>query len=161
MGFYQELVLTCNLKEDCPQQVIDILNYMLQTEKSSTHDTDNPNAPDHYFFEINNDEWKWFLNDTYYFPGEPFAKLTHVQSGFYQLTLRTMIKYGDEMVAAFLHWLVPYSYTEGFVGYTRTDETPEIDLIYFEEGTAYYQEVEMWNTPPTVKLIKITERFSP
>ena len=157
MGAYQELVLTCNLKEDCPQQVVDLLNYMFQVDKSITHETNNPEAPDHEFFRINEDEWKWFLEDTYYFPGEIFAKLTHDQFGFYKCTLRTMLKYGDEMVATFLDWLLPYIRDEGFIGYTRSDEDPEIDLIYFEEGAVFYEEIQMWNTLPTIKRRKISK----
>jgi hypothetical protein len=158
MGYYQELVLTCNLKEDCPQPVIEILNYIFQTEKPITDNENIPEVPDHEFFRINDDEWKWFcVDDTYYLPGEPFAKLTHDQFGFYKLTLRTMSKYGDELVAAFLDWLVPYSRSEGFVGYTRSDEEPQIDLIYFEEGAVFYDEIQMWKTPPTINRRKITK----
>jgi hypothetical protein len=158
MGAYQELVLTCNLKEDCPQQVIDILNYFFRIDRPITDDIKIPDAPDHPFFVDWGSEYWWFYGqEPYYFPGERFAKLTKDTLGFYKLTLRTMIKWGYDTVKNFLDWIAPYSRTEGFVGYTRNDEVEQIDLIYFENGAVFYTEVKMWPEPPTINRRKISK----
>ncbi len=71
-----------------------------------------------------------------------------------------MVRWGGEVIEWFLHWLAPYSETEGFVGYTRCDEVPErVDLIYFESGEVYYKSIEMWEDPPHVSRRKLTPRF--
>src|SRR5262245_8691747 len=117
MAIYQELVLACNLKKDVPQQVIDILNYMIALYLDfKTGQSYHIPAPD--------------------LPGDPFTKLRFDDAQFaqyYKFTTRAMMKSGDWEFALFLLWLVPYSETEGFVGYTRDDENEQaIDLIYFE-----------------------------
>ncbi len=158
MGFHQELVLACDLKEDCPQEIIDILNYIFHPEHlviDKKDDTNAPKIPQHDFFQFNDNEWKWFYNDSYAFSGEAFARLTYDNYGYYKLTLRTMLKYGSDIVAAFLNWIAPHSRSEGFVGYTRSDEDPEVNLIYFEDGAAWYKETQFWNTPPTIKSRKL------
>lgn len=72
-----------------------------------------------------------------------------------------MVRLGEDLIKAFLDWLAPYSKTQGFVGYTRCDETPDsINLIHFEGEFVYYDSVALYKTPPVVGRVKITKSDS-
>jgi hypothetical protein len=157
MGAYYELVLACDLKQDIPQQVIDILSYICDALASGER-SESLVKPDHWFFKQAN--WSEITGvDTMYLPGDIFAQLTWAEfNQFYRFTIRTTVKHaGEWLIAAFVHWLAPYSETQGFVGYTRGDESPDVtDLIYFENGDVYYNTVVLYKNPPEVKRHKIT-----
>jgi len=160
MAPWEELILTCNLKGDVPNQVIDTLNYLIAVpvfDFASLKFEPYP-TPDHHFFHDNDYHWQdLFGGATSYFPGEPFVRFSDDR----YLTMRTLVRSGDMLVRGFLDWLAPYSETEGIVGYTRCDETPDsADLIWFEKGTVYYFSIALYNDPPTVKQVKITKSDS-
>src|SRR5579862_1465876 len=144
-----ELVLACDLIEYPPQQVIDILTYLVTPDEEKPKHPPSP-VPHHPFFQ----EWRWwdFLNKhCYYFPGQPFSNLTLEKNhDYYMFTIRTMIRRNADQIEAFLDWIATYSQTNGFVGYTRCDEIEEIDLIYFEDSYAYYNAVKFYKNPPTI-----------
>jgi hypothetical protein len=144
MAAWEELVLACDLKPDVPEQVINILKYLIG-EDSAAPSEPIP-VPEHQFFSSDDHWWMFLLQHTYYFPGEPLSKFAlDKNSKQYKFTTRSMIKAGQFQVMNFVHWLAPYSETKGFVGYTRCDEIPDwLHIIYFEEGSAYYRSIQ-WN----------------
>jgi hypothetical protein len=165
MAPWEELVLACNLKSDVPQQVEEILIYLISSLLDEpVIDLESISIPDHYFF-TERDEFFWrdlLGGSTYYFPGRPYGNLTYSRGlDAYSFTMRTMVRHGENLVKAFLDWLAPYCETQGFVGYTRCDEIPDvIDLIHFDDGTVYYNSVLLYKNPPVVERIKITKNDS-
>jgi hypothetical protein len=162
MAPWEELILACNLKSDVPQQVEEILIYLISSLLDElVIDLESISIPDHRFFT----EFYWedlLGGSTYYFPGTPYGNLTYdPYLHAYKFTMRTMVRHGDNLVKAFLDWLAPYCETQGFVGYTRCDEIPDvIDLIHIEDGTVYYNSVLLYKNPPVVERIKITKNDS-
>lgn len=77
MGVWDELVLACDLKKDAPQQVIDILKYLIHTPfDPETQEFGKIETPNHRFFDPVN-IWQALLHgETVYFPGESFAQLS-------------------------------------------------------------------------------------
>ena len=155
MSPWNELVLACNLKQDVPQQILDLLKYIIEPPYNFETQTFEPiPTPEHAFFHY--EDWQTILlDDTYYFPGERFASFVLDKQNFYKFTTRTMVRRGDEIIPLFLQWLAPYMVTEGFVGYTRCDEDEQIDLIYFENGDVFYNSVRLWENPPQIERVKI------
>jgi hypothetical protein len=158
LGTWYELVVACDLRNDVPQQVVDILNYLISPPfNEKTREPEPFLTPEHQFFT----RYQWhtlLLIDCYYFPGDPFGSLTLDEyAKFYKFTARAKHRYHD-LIASFLHWLAPYCRTQGFVGYTRCDETPEnIDLIYIEHDHAYYRSIGYATKPPNLRVAKISE----
>ena len=138
MGLWTEAVLICKLKIDTPEQVIDMLAYLISpfgTEPAM-------NTPSHPFFQ--QPSWHMTLAmDCNYFPGETISALqrdSYDGSGPFHLTIRCKVKYGD-LVTGLLRWLAPYIETQGFVGYRRNDENEGITLIYVVSDRVVYEEV--------------------
>lgn len=152
MGAYEELVLSCNLKEDVPEQVLDVLRYICDpTEERRLAVV----APTHNFFRYSN--WDQMGQvATAYLPGTNIGALELEEfSNTYEFSMRTIVKGGSSTIGSFVHWLAPYSQTEGFVGYTRCDEMPdEIDLISFADGDVFYYSTSLQK----LKRYKIDER---
>jgi hypothetical protein len=136
MGIWTEAVITCILREDTPQQVVDVLNYL----NNPIEDYQHIDTPLHPFFQ----RADWYMTlamDCAYFPGETVYILKPSESSnAYHLTLRCKVKYG-ELVTGLLHWLAPYIATQGFIGYKREDELEAIILIYVKNYKAYYAEI--------------------
>src|SRR5664279_4721732 len=109
-----ELFLACVLKEDTPQQVVDILTYLLSNHPEY-HGPEVPVPdvlPDHFFFR---DIGQYTVQDAYFWAGEGVAKLTFDEQ--YSLTVRASVRRGYTLIASFLHWLTPYMDNRGYVGY--------------------------------------------
>lgn len=166
MGAFQELVLACDLKPAVPQQVIDVLKYMINL-RGELNPQEQPKAIpmfDHPLFTQYPERLHFMLRgEAYYLPGIPFSELVFDELfKYYKFTSRTMIKSGGWVAAFFLLWLAPYVETKGFVGYTRYDELPDlIDLIYFENGEVFYNRTNMENNPPTITRFKVTLEHGP
>lgn len=150
MGVWVEFVMACELKKDIPQQVIDVLTCI--DDPSRIELCKDLDIPLHPFFQ--EEDWPTiFLTDCAYFPGDiNYTFRYDDDSKAYHLTLHFKVK-GNFYVNGFLHWLSPYSDTQGFVGYTRTNETPEISLILFEKDKAYLAEVT------STERVEISERM--
>jgi hypothetical protein len=147
--------LACDLIEDVPQQVVDILAHMV-----GLADVQPTDLPKHRFFE--NEYWDSILRDTrlLWFPGEGIAALRRVsryyrpmsEGGaevfFYTFSLRLQDSDdGIVIYAEFFDWLAQYSHTQGFVGYWQYEYREHPMLIYFQNGLLATSEV---NDPPTI-----------
>lgn len=136
MGEHVAFIMKCELKRDTPEQVIDTLKYMTTP---TALNQEYPNHPEHPFFE--EDRWE----NTLWFGGgeiwDPKSTFTLNEGGpVYTLNVRTSIKWGDEQIRLFLHWLVPYSKTGGIVGYIHPEYDRRPSRILFEDGKAYILE---------------------
>lgn len=128
MGMYTELVMACELKENISEEVIETLRYMVgDSDYLAT-------VPVHALF--NTDRWKAMLRcDSYYFDGDTNSTLRYDDIGkSYVLTIRCNLKNYCGEIEKFLDWIIQYSYTCGFVGYTRYEESENPTLIYFNDG---------------------------
>lgn len=128
MGMYTELNLGVCFIEKCPQNVIDILKYMLD------NDLPAPMVPNHPLFKTS--RWDFMLVcDSCYFD-------SHVDSSIqykdyldqYYLNVRCNLKNYDQEIEHFLNFIQPYLETEGFLGYMRYEEDDDPTLIYNTEN---------------------------
>jgi hypothetical protein len=156
---WDELVLACELNGNVPLEVINVINYLIAPALDEVKKELKPiPVPDHRFFH--DPGWQGFLHgSTANFQGESLSSLFQDEiTNSFEFTTRTLLRRGSDRIAAFLQWIAPYSATQGFVGYTRCDETElSIDLIFFEAGDVYYNSIALHNDPPTVEKIKITK----
>ncbi len=130
MGMYTEFHFNVKLKKDVPQEVIDILNYMLN------EGTKEPlPEPDHPLFETC--RWRIMLNmDSYYFAADTNSTLRYDDIGrCYYLNIRCNLKnYGNE-IEKFINWIMPYirAFKGDFLGFYRYEETEQPTLIFMKE----------------------------
>lgn len=126
MGMYTELNMAVALKGDTPQNIIDILAYMVGDSE------EKPETPDHPLF--GDTRWDIMLGcDSYYFDGDTNSVLRKDEGiNHYYLTIRSNFKnYGDE-IRLFLHFIHPYitDVNNCFIGYFRYEEDAKPTLIY-------------------------------
>ena len=127
MGMYTEIHFNSELKSDTPEDVINILKYMvgdLENEPESKQD--------HELF--GDTRWKFMLRcDSYYFDADTHSTLRFDDiSNRYYLCVRSNLKnYGNE-IENFVEWVKAYlDKTKGeFLGFSRYEETEEPVLIY-------------------------------
>ncbi len=158
MSVLYELFLACELKEDIPKQVIDVIAYLLSIDKRS-FEPDPPlpyPIPDHFFFTL--DRWTLVLAEKApAFAGEGLGKLTFAESkNTYALTIRAEIRNGIELLASFVHWLTPYIETTGFLGYLVGDATFRVTLFFARDEKLIGNVINSYTNPPEVKQIELT-----
>lgn len=130
MGMYTGLVLDARLKNTITQDVIEVLQFMIESGEAR-----EPLIPDHDLFRTH--RWTWMLNGTSaYFPGERGPILARpILYGRHETELPTLLSVGfsiknyDSEIEKFLDWLTPY--LEKGVGWTmwEADEFPTPILI--------------------------------
>lgn len=123
---YTELNICVNLRKNTPQNIIDILKYMLG-------DIDEPpELTDHPLFKT--ERWTFMLRCT----SRYFAGYTHsgmVEDDYdYHLNVRCSLKNYYSEIDQFLNFIAPYlsSYHGSFLGYTRYEEYDDPLLIYYD-----------------------------
>ncbi|MEK4122066.1 hypothetical protein [Lysinibacillus sp. FSL K6-0102] len=128
MGMYTELVLSIELNEDVPSEVINTLKFMMNRYSDEDHVT----PPDHKLFKVSN-RWRYMLNSwSYYFDGFSNSALQYDSIiNSYFLVIKCNLKNYENEIELFLDWIKGYSKTSGFVGYSRYEEDTEPTLIYF------------------------------
>src|SRR5215813_13486364 len=91
MPEYAELYLACGLKDDAPQQVIDLLRFLISHQTDSSSQQIKPlSLPTHQFFSLV--DWEFiFAGKSSAFYGENFSSLIRARNQtreLYQLTVR-------------------------------------------------------------------------
>lgn len=135
MGMYTEFVYAIDLRENTPQEVIDLLNYMTNTGDNC----DEIEIPKHELF--GDTRWRHMLKcDSAYFLGKSsvhFSKYSYMNE--YNLTVRTNFKNYDDEITLFLDWIKPYvsACCDEFLGYYRYEEDIDPTLIYWD-GLKHY-----------------------
>jgi len=127
MGMYTEIHFNSELKPDTPEDVINILKYMV-----GDLDDKPVSKPNHELF--GDTRWRFMLQcDSYYFDADTHSTIRFDSiSNSYYLCVRSNFKnYGNE-IELFVEWIKPYlNKTEGdFLGFSRYEETEEPTLIY-------------------------------
>ena len=136
MGKFTEINVCFDLIKDTPKNVSDILKYLIECNEEPTV------LPKHEFF--NCERWGVVACcDSYYFDGMTNSKIVFDDIlKCYKVNIRANLQNYDDEIDKFLHWLVPYIATEGFIGYTRYEEYDVPSLIYIEDDTVVYKNVE-------------------
>lgn len=126
MGMYTQLVLHINLKEDTPEDVINILKYMMgeiETEHTDSHD----------LFDC--EKWDWFLrSDSYYFSGFTKSEMRFDDiSNCWKVNIHCNVKNYNHEIQKFWNWIKPHVDTDDLCGYYRYEENWEPTLLYGSE----------------------------
>lgn len=128
MGMYTEINCAFSLKKDTPEDVINILEYMMGGANIP------PKTPDHYLFRDDN-RWPIMLScDSYYFDGDQSSSVRYDDIGEqHYVTIRSNLKNYDGEIRAFINWITPYmDMLDGdFIGYSRYEEDEWPELIHY------------------------------
>lgn len=126
MGMYTEIHFNSELKPNLPQNVVDVLQYMIDQNKNE------PALPDHEFFKC--ERWTiLFTCDSYYFDADTYSTLRFDDiSNAYYLCVRANLKNYDNEIQKFIDWIMPYlaKYEGEFLGFYRYEESEQPTLIY-------------------------------
>lgn len=127
MGMYTEFHFNSCLKKDTPEEVINVLNYMLWVNE------EKPKLPKHELFET--DRWQVMLkSDSYYFDADTCSILRYDDIGKeYFLCIRSNLKNYCNEIRKFLDWIHPYldKLDGDFLGFYRYEETEYPTLIWY------------------------------
>jgi hypothetical protein len=125
MGMYTELYLRCDLKEDTPKEVIDLLRAMVAGDPPATTPFGGGRCP-------------WMLRSAshYHFP---YAQSSMDYADYinrWYLFVRCDLKNYESEIEAFLKWLAPHlNACEGdYIGHTRYEEDPLPTHLIYGEG---------------------------
>jgi len=145
MGMYTEFHLNVELKQNLPQEVIDVLNYMT---KENNLGTEKPNTiPVHPLFMT--DRWSsMLLMSSAYFPVIPDSDFIAARGyGNTVLSIRTNFKNYDGEIKKFINWISPYiDGNELFLGYYRYEEDDLPTLIFrTKDGKIVYSQLNHIN----------------
>lgn len=125
IGMYTEFHFNATLA-DPPPRVVEMLQYMLATEKGSRSD-----RPGHPLFKTT--RWSWMLtSDSYYFSADTHSTLRWDDIGRdYRLCIRCNLKNYDGEIEQFIDWIMPYVAAEPgeFLGFYRHEEAEDPTLI--------------------------------
>ena len=137
MGMYTELNLGLALVKDVPDEIVDILKYMLNDRIELAME-----LPSHPLFETR--RWKYMLRcDSYYFDARTDSSMEFDDiDKKYHLNVRSNLENYDDVFEEFLNFLKPYIDTFGFIGYMRYGEDEDPTLIYHTEQGIEYKYVD-------------------
>jgi hypothetical protein len=128
MGMYTALHFTAALKRDVPDDVVNILRYMLDRGGEWSE----PPTPDHPLFETA--RWDFMLNaDSYYFEADTHSALVPYPTSGFGLSITCNFKNYTGELASFLDWILPFvdARPGEFLGYHQYEEDEHPTLIYY------------------------------
>lgn len=136
MGMYTALHFTVALKPDTPDEVIDLLQYMLDVKD---YYQEQPPLPDHPLFRT--DRWRIMLVcDSYSFEADSHSVIQRYPSGAgWQLSVMSNFKNYDNELAHFLAWIMPHVDADyrRWLGYWMYEDDEEPTPIYYPpEGSS-------------------------
>lgn len=130
MGMYTEFHFNVELKKDVPQEVVEVLKFMLGDIVVE------PKLPTHPLFET--DRWRVMLGmDSYCFHADTHSTLRLEDIGnCYYLCIRCNLKNYNDEIEKFISWITPYleQFPGDFLGFSRYEETEQPTLIFMEDG---------------------------
>tara|TARA_R100001480_G_C4732518_1_gene181150 strand:- start:741 stop:1124 length:384 start_codon:yes stop_codon:yes gene_type:complete len=122
MGHYTEIYINADLKEETPQEVINVLAAMCSKNDKEDSLKDKPGR------------WSYlFGNGSYYTPLTSCANLTFDDiGGHYSILGKGDIKNYEDEIEEFFAFIKPWCEDE-FIGYYRYEEQREPTLVYTDE----------------------------
>jgi hypothetical protein len=148
MSTRYDFELTATLPEDSPENVVQILSFLLRPGEAAPAD-----EPDHPFFGCN---WRQNRFAIWAMTGDPHAGDTacsfrrvhrHTQDGFdhYQFTVHLRFVAGAETIfevgLSFASWLALWCDQDEFVGYFKAEDKRHPTLLYIHAHELYLREV--------------------
>ena len=125
MGMYTEIYVNVDLKQDTPEEVLQVLSFMCNRDCNIAGLLGFPAR------------WGYlFGNGSYYTPNTSVAELTYDSiSQQYSLLGKGDIKNYYNEIEEFFEWLMPHiDENEGiFIGYSRYEED-DVPNLYFKKG---------------------------
>ena len=143
MGMYTQLVFTCSLKRDTPENVLDTISALVNDEEIT-------DVPTHEFFRCS--RYKSLCNgDSVYFGGATVSKFNR---DYQELTIVSNLKDYDGEINKFLSWIFPYvDYGAGgrdLLGYVIYEELDKPTLIYMDKlKGGFNSHKEYWESEET------------
>jgi hypothetical protein len=129
MGTYAELNVVFSLKNDTPQEIVDILLFMTRQD-----DKEPKRFPAHSLFETT--LWRYMLCET---GAEAYsnARLEVSEHGRYLVSIRCNCEDGDGEIGKFISWITPYIHARrgDFLGYTRSENSEAVTLLSYPNRT--------------------------
>ena len=126
MGMYTEFHYNAELKQDIPEEVRAVLEFMVGNLDQE------PSTPDHPLF-AEGTRWRFMLRcDSYYFDADTHSTLRDDRQGGSYLCIRCNLQnYADE-IEKFCDWVRPYidKFEGEFLGFSRYEETETPTLIF-------------------------------
>lgn len=133
MGTYTQIYVKATFKENLPNNVVNIIKYMLGDEDIKLEDLDLPNNP---LFKT--DRWEWMLQSSSFYH-IPFAvsrfEYNEISKNYYLIAVADLKNYDGE-IEKFFDWIKQYLYKcqdKEFVGYSLYEEDAE-PILYYLEG---------------------------
>jgi hypothetical protein len=126
MGMYTEIYINVDLKEDTPNNVIEVLKAMCHMEER-----------DEKVLETYPHRWDClFSSMSYYTPNTHCRSLTYDSIALrWSLLGKGDIKNYEQEIEKFFEWIIPYvdGYPGDFIGYSRYEEDQKPTLIFLPE----------------------------
>jgi hypothetical protein len=132
MGMYTEFHFNAEIKQGTPQNIINILEYLVGLSDLKPID-----LPEHNFFSC--ERWDRVANsDSFNFSAKCSSALIFEKIGpTTYLNIKSNLKNYDDEIQNFVDWIDPYVYEyETFLGFYRYEESEEPTLIYKNQGGA-------------------------
>ena len=136
MGMYTEFVFGVSLLSTTPGNVLDILNYLVNSEEFNY----KKELPNHVFFKC--DRYKAIATCSSYYFGcsESVSRFDYLPDSIskeYILSIRSNLKNYDNEIEKFVDWIRPYvssgSGTNDLLGYKLYEESIVPYLFYKDE----------------------------
>jgi len=135
MGYYTEFVFACELKDNVPEDVVQILKFIILDESTG----ESVPLPDHELFAT--DRWHCIgLCSSYYFAfTEPCSNLVYDEiSKSWKVVIRSSLKNYCNEIEKFVDWLKPYiergsGRNRNFLGYWMNEDGEEPTLIWLDK----------------------------
>lgn len=129
MGMYTEFHFNAKLNKDVPQEVINVLRFMLGELETQ------PELPAHPLFQT--ERWSFMLKcDSNFFDADTLSTLRFDEffSGRYYLCIRCNFKNYHDEINKFISWIMPYldKLPGSFLGFSRYEETEQPTLIFMK-----------------------------
>lgn len=131
MGMYTEIYVKISLKEDAPQQVIDILSYMMGEGEEPSE------LPSHELFIKS--RWHFMLRcSSHYHMPSCVGKFWYndIASQWFLLNRSDLKNYENE-IESFFDWISPYAEQNSekqFIGYELYEEENEPTMYYLTDN---------------------------
>ena len=135
MGMYTEIYVNVDLKKETPKEVLDVLQAIVDKNGQAECLKDKP------------DRWSLLFNSgSYYTPNTECGALTFDEtSGIWSLIGKGDIKNYEGEIEAFFDYIMPWIDDEGFIGYSRYEESWSPKLYfkgtYTPDSHDYYQAI--------------------
>lgn len=133
MGMYTEIYINVDLKEETPDDVIDVLKALC---RFTGYELDTAKYPERWY--------SLFSNCSYYTPSTNCRSLVYddIRSGWSLLGKGDIKNYANE-IEKFFEWIMPWieGHPGDFVGYSRYEEDQIPTLIFLDSSPAQLQEM--------------------